>query len=238
MRDADLTITGRARIGDEAATPRSLAHAARARPSDRRRGRRRCAANRERGRVLDQLAPKPAPSARRRPVPHLAARAPPVPLLAQGGRAGGYVLDRRPRQRTPLGRLRPSLGRAPPRCACSRACCTTKRARCGVRVQLLALDMAGAHRRQREHACAQWPSALGVGRRALALLDRTTAQPPTRSCTARACCDDAITSRSDGRRRCARRTLPCGRAPPARRALAIDDTDATLHPLSSKEDRS
>jgi hypothetical protein len=48
----------------------------------------------------------------------------------------------------------------------------------GVRVQLLAVEKPARTGREGEHACAHWPSAVAIGRRALELVDQVDTREP------------------------------------------------------------
>ena len=48
----------------------------------------------------------------------------------------------------------------------------------GVRVQLLAVEKPARTGREGEHACAHWPSAVAIGRRALELVDQIDTREP------------------------------------------------------------
>jgi NAD(P)-dependent dehydrogenase (short-subunit alcohol dehydrogenase family) len=126
---------------------------------------------RERGRLLD------APSAGLRDaldagvVAHLALARHLLPLLASNGRAGGYVLIDGPGGDAPwAGYGHRSIGAAALRML-ARVLHDEARP-LGERVQLLTLEWPERTEANARHACDQRPSALGLGRRALAMLDR------------------------------------------------------------------
>lgn len=136
----------------------------------------------ERGRLLDQ----PDEFLRRRLdedlLPHLFAARHLLPLLAEHGH-GRYVLVGGPGAEHPwAGYGHYSIGAAALRMM---ARVLHDEARVfPVRVQLLAVDSPACTDANRRHACTQWPSALSIGRRALALAsyaparDRTPAVVP------------------------------------------------------------
>lgn len=127
-----------------------------------------------RGRILDQ----PVEALRRELdedlAPHFAAARHLLPLLAESDRGSNYVLIGGP------GGEHPWAGYGH-RSVCGAALRMLARvlhdeARAwSVRVQMLAVDSPVRTECNRDHAATCWPSALDVGRRALALLDRTDA---------------------------------------------------------------
>ncbi|MFC3815471.1 SDR family NAD(P)-dependent oxidoreductase [Lysobacter sp. GCM10012299] len=123
-----------------------------------------------RGRLLDH----PAAYLRQRLdedlLPHLAAARHLLPLLAQGNRGGTYVLIGGPGAEQPwAGYGHRSIATAALRML---ARVLHEEARSiGVRVQLLSIDSPVSTELNREHACPQWPSAIAVGQRALALVE-------------------------------------------------------------------
>ncbi|WP_167284861.1 SDR family NAD(P)-dependent oxidoreductase [Marilutibacter alkalisoli] len=128
------------------------------------------------GRLLDQ----PAELLRRRLdedlLPHLAAARHLLPLLADVGRNSTYVLIGGPGGEQPwAGYGHRSVGTAALRML-ARVLHDEARAQ-GVRVQLLSVDSPVRTGEQARHCCPRWPSALAVGQRALALVDRD-GQPP------------------------------------------------------------
>lgn len=124
----------------------------------------------ERGRLLDH----PAAFLRQRLdedlLPHLAAARHLLPLLAEADRGGTYVLIGGPGADQPwAGYGHRSIATAALRML---ARVLHEEARSlGVRVQLLAIESPVCTELNREHACPQWPSALAVGQRALALVE-------------------------------------------------------------------
>ncbi|HEY5804722.1 MAG TPA: SDR family oxidoreductase [Lysobacter sp.] len=121
-----------------------------------------------RGRLLDH----PAAYLRQRLdedlLPHLAAARHLLPLLANRG--GTYVLIGGPGAEQPwAGYGHRSIATAALRML---ARVLHEEARSiGVRVQLLSIDSPVSTELNREHACPQWPSAIAVGQRALALVE-------------------------------------------------------------------
>lgn len=133
----------------------------------------------ERGRLLDQ----PADFLRRKLdedlLPHLFAARHLLPLLAESMR-DGYVLIGGPGANHPWA----SYGHCSIAAAALRmfARVLHDEARAfSVRVQLLTVDSPACTERNRDHACPQWPSALSIGRRALALIDRSAANAPAQA---------------------------------------------------------
>ncbi len=127
--------------------------------------------DRERGRLLDASADDLRESIDQNVVAHLALARHLFPLLAQGGRAGGWVIVDGPGGENPwAGYGHRSVGAAALRML-ARVLHEEARPR-GVRVQLLALDWPVKTDANAKHACDQWPDAVGVGQRAIALLDR------------------------------------------------------------------
>lgn len=132
-----------------------------------------------RGRVLDQ----PAEFLRKRLdedlLPHLFAARHLLPLLAEQG-LGGYVLLGGPGAEQPwAGYGHRSIGAAALRML-ARVLHDEARA-FAVRVQLLAVDSPARTQANARHACASWPSAASIARRALAMAmqrdgDRDAAQ--------------------------------------------------------------
>lgn len=127
--------------------------------------------DRERGRLLDASAGELRESIDQNVVAHLSLARHLLPLLAQGGRAGGWVIVDGPGGENPwAGYGHRSVGAAALRML-ARVMHEEARPR-GVRVQLLSLDWPVKTEANAKHACDQWPDAVGVGHRALALLDR------------------------------------------------------------------
>lgn len=129
-----------------------------------------CGSN-ERGRLLDH----PAAFLRRKLdedlLPHLAAARHLLPLLAEGDRGGSYVLIGGPGSEHPwAGYGHRSIGAAALRML-ARVLHDEAR-QMSVRVQLLAVDMPVRTELNDGHACPEWPSALSIGQRALALIEQ------------------------------------------------------------------
>lgn len=129
-----------------------------------------------RGRLLDH----PAAFLRQRLdedlLPHLAAARHLLPLLAEADRGGTYVLIGGPGADQPwAGYGHRSIATAALRML---ARVLHEEARgLRVRVQLLAIESPVCTELNRTHACEQWPSALAVGQRAVALVEPTGTQP-------------------------------------------------------------
>ncbi|MGN6513994.1 MAG: SDR family NAD(P)-dependent oxidoreductase [Lysobacteraceae bacterium] len=124
-----------------------------------------------RGRVLDQPSEALCAQLRHDVQPHLAAARHLLPLLARDGRGGGYVLVGGPGNALPwAGYAHRSIAAAALRML---ACALHDEALAlGVRVQLLSVDAPVCTDRARRHLCPQWPTALDIGRQALALIPR------------------------------------------------------------------
>ncbi|WP_057916099.1 SDR family NAD(P)-dependent oxidoreductase [Lysobacter antibioticus] len=132
----------------------------------------------ERGRLLDN----PAEFLRRKLdedlLPHLAAARHLLPLLAEHDRGGTYVLIGGPGSEHPwAGYGHRSIGAAALRML-ARVLHDEAR-QLAVRVQLLAVDTPVCTEFNQRNACPEWPSALSVGQRALALIDHDAdSEPP------------------------------------------------------------
>jgi NAD(P)-dependent dehydrogenase (short-subunit alcohol dehydrogenase family) len=130
-----------------------------------------------RGRLLDQ----PTDALRCRLdadlLPHLAAARVFLPLLADAGRGGSYVLIGGPGSELPwAGYGHRSVAAAGLRML---ACVLHDEARAmGIRVQLLSVDAPVRIEAQRANTCPQWPTATAIGRRALALVERAAMGEP------------------------------------------------------------
>ena len=129
-----------------------------------------------RGRLLDHPAAFLRQTLDDDLLPHLAAARHLLPLLSQAGRTGTYVLIGGPGADRPwAGYGHRSIATAALRML---ARVLNEEARTlGVRVQLLAIDSPVSTDLNRAHACEQWPSALAVGQRALALVEPDGLQP-------------------------------------------------------------
>lgn len=103
-------------------------------------------------------------------LPHVAAARQLLPLMAEGGRGGTWLLIGGPAGALPwAGYGHRSIAAAAVRML---ACVLHDEARClGIRVQLLAVDAPVC--RPGAKACPQWPTAAQIGRRAMALLERS-----------------------------------------------------------------
>ncbi|NUS38599.1 MAG: hypothetical protein HOQ02_06200, partial [Lysobacter sp.] len=124
-----------------------------------------------RGRLLDQPSDALCAQLQSDVQPHLAAARHLLPLLARDGRGGGYVLIGGPGNALPwAGYAHRSIAAAALRML---ACALHDEALAlGVRVQLLSVDAPVCVDRTRRHLCPQWPTAVDIGRQALALLER------------------------------------------------------------------
>lgn len=133
----------------------------------------------ERGRLLDN----PAEFLRRKLdedlLPHLAAARHLLPLLAERDRGGTYVLIGGPGSEHPwAGYGHRSIGAAALRML-ARVLHDEARQQ-AVRVQLLAVDTPVCTEFNQRHSCPEWPSALSVGQRAMALIDHDVSEEPPR----------------------------------------------------------
>lgn len=133
----------------------------------------------ERGRLLDN----PAQFLRRKLdedlLPHLAAARHLLPLLAERDRGGTYVLIGGPGSEHPwAGYGHRSIGAAALRML-ARVLHDEAR-QMAVRVQLLAVDTPVCTEFNQRHSCPEWPSALSVGQRAMALIDHDVSDEPPR----------------------------------------------------------
>ena len=134
----------------------------------------------ERGRLLDN----PADFLRRKLdedlLPHLAAARHLLPLLAEYDRGGTYVLIGGPGSEHPwAGYGHRSIGAAALRML-ARVLHDEAR-QLAVRVQLLAVDSPVCTEFNQRHSCPEWPSALSVGQRAMALIDHEVSGEPPRA---------------------------------------------------------
>lgn len=133
-----------------------------------------------RGRLLDQPASALCAGVCADVVPHLVAARALLPLLSKSGRGGTYVLIGGPAGTRPWsGYGARSIAAASLRMLAQ--VLHDEALPLGVRVQLLSVEAPVA---QGPQACAQWPTAEAIGRRALALLDRpgTTPVQPVVAC--------------------------------------------------------
>lgn len=128
-----------------------------------------------RGRILDHDG---GPDAMRAALdedllPHVAAARQLLPLMAERGRGGTWLLIGGPAGALPwAGYGHRSVAAAAVRML---ACVLHDEARClGVRAQLLAVESPVC--RPGAKACPEWPTALEIGRRAMALLERSDVQ--------------------------------------------------------------
>jgi NAD(P)-dependent dehydrogenase (short-subunit alcohol dehydrogenase family) len=130
-----------------------------------------------RGRVLEQSTDALRQTLNDELLPHLAAARELVPLLAEAGRNGTYVVIGGPGSEQPwAGYGHRSISAAATRMLL-RVLHDEARA-LAVRVQLLAVEMPTRTDENAEHACGHWPTAVAIGERALALIDQTGARAP------------------------------------------------------------
>jgi NAD(P)-dependent dehydrogenase (short-subunit alcohol dehydrogenase family) len=130
-----------------------------------------------RGRLLDQPTDALRCKLDADLLPHLAAARALLPLLADAGRGGSYVLIGGPGSELPwAGYGHRSVAAAALRML---TCVLHDEARAmGIRVQLLSVDAPVRIEAQRANACPQWPTAIAIGRRALALVERAEMDEP------------------------------------------------------------
>jgi NAD(P)-dependent dehydrogenase (short-subunit alcohol dehydrogenase family) len=125
-----------------------------------------------RGRVLDQ----PARELQRRLeadlLPHLAAARALLPVLAEGGRNGGYVLIGSPGSEQPWAGYGYRSIAAAATSMLVRVLHNEARPM-GVRVQMLGITRPVRTEENRDSACEGWPAAVAIGEQALALIDQT-----------------------------------------------------------------
>ena len=163
--------------------------------------------------VLDELV-------REEMLPHLAAARALVPLLAEGGRNGAYLVIGGPGSEQPWAGygLRSVAGAA--NRMLLRVLHDEARA-LSVRVQLLAVEMPTRTDDNAERACAQWPTAQAIAERALALADPQRQREPAEAVVRYAC--NSVPAPPD------RRAVHATAAPANPRVL--DDTWRVLKPL-------
>jgi NAD(P)-dependent dehydrogenase (short-subunit alcohol dehydrogenase family) len=130
-----------------------------------------------RGRLLDQSTEVLRCKLDADLLPQLAAARALLPLLADAGRGGSYVLIGGPGSELPwAGYGHRSVAAAALRML---ACVLHDEASAmGIRVQLLSVDAPVRIDAQRASACPRWPTATAIGRRALALVERAAMGEP------------------------------------------------------------
>ena len=174
-----------------------------------------------RGRVLDMHDDALHELVREEVLPHLAAARALVPLLAEGGRNGAYIVVGGPGSEQPwAGYGLRSVAAAANRMLV-RVLHDEARA-LSVRVQLLAVEMPARTDDNAGRACAHWPSALAIAERALALADPQRHREPAEA-VVRYAFNTPTTSPPD------RRSVHASGAPASPRVL--DDTWRGLQPL-------
>lgn len=136
------------------------------------------AGNARRGRILDQPAAELARTLDEDLMPHLAAARALLPLLADGGRGGGYVMVGGPgSEYSWAGYGHRSVTAAALRML---ACVLHEEARpLAVRVQLLSVDTPVRSQDMDPAACPQWPGALAIGQCALEMVGPGAGVAPT-----------------------------------------------------------
>jgi NAD(P)-dependent dehydrogenase (short-subunit alcohol dehydrogenase family) len=188
------------------------------------------------GRLLDEPSNELRDALDAAVVVHLAFARHLLPLLAEGGRSGGYVLIDGPGGENPwAGYGARSVGAAALRML-ARVLHDEART-LGVRLQMLSLDWPVRTEANAKNACSQWPTAVGVGNRVLALIDRTDRTPAEAvvHCTGPCIADAPQTSDSDTSST-ARSLLTQRCLQDARTLLDSLSSPSTPSPLSTKED--
>lgn len=130
-----------------------------------------------RGRLLDQPIEALRCQLDADLLPHLAAARHLLPVLADAGRGGSYVLIGGPGSGLPWAGYGHRSVAAAALCMLARVLHDEART-LAVRVQLLSVDRPVCPEARRAHLCPQWPTALEIGRRALALVDGDQDMPP------------------------------------------------------------
>ena len=126
---------------------------------------------RARGRLLDQPSATLCQQLDRDLLPHLAAAGQLLPLLAQGGRGGSYVLIGGPGSEMPwAGYGHRSVAAAALRMLAS--VLHDEARTLGLRLQLLSVDVPVCAEQEGIKACPHWPTAASIGDRALELIHR------------------------------------------------------------------
>ena len=129
-----------------------------------------------RGRLLDQPMEALRCQLDADLLPHLAAARHLLPLLAAARRGGSYVLIGGPGSALPWAGYGHRSIAAAALCMLARVLHDEARA-IAVRVQLLSVDRPVCPEARRAHLCPQWPTAIEIGRRALALIEGDRNQP-------------------------------------------------------------
>jgi hypothetical protein len=130
-----------------------------------------------RGRVLDQSSAKLRRTLDDELLPQLIYARELIPLLAQAGRNGRYVVIGGPGSEQPWAGYGLRSVAAVAARMLIRVLHDEARA-LGVRVQLLAVDLPARTDDNCEHACSQWPSAAAIGASAVALVDQLETRTP------------------------------------------------------------
>ena len=173
-----------------------------------------------RGRVLDMHDEALDELVREEVLPHLAAARALVPLLAEGGRNGAYIVIGGPGSEQPWA----GYGLRSVAAAANRMLLRVlhdEARTLSVRVQLLAVEMPARTDDNAGRACAHWPTALAIAERALALADPQRQREPAEAVVRYA---HAATPPVPDRR-----AVHANAAPAAPRLL--DDTWRVLKPL-------
>jgi NAD(P)-dependent dehydrogenase (short-subunit alcohol dehydrogenase family) len=130
-----------------------------------------------RGRLLDQPIDAMRCQLDADLLPHLAAARHLLPLLAEARRGGSYVLIGGPGSALPWAGYGHRSVAAAALCMLARVLHDEAR-NLAVRVQLLSVERPIPEATRAQHLCPQWPTALEIGRRALALVEGDGGQPP------------------------------------------------------------
>jgi NAD(P)-dependent dehydrogenase (short-subunit alcohol dehydrogenase family) len=134
-------------------------------------------ADKPRGRVIEQSPEVLRAVLEAEVLPHLAAARALVPVIGERGRNASYVVIGGPGGEQPWAGYGLKSIAAASVSMLLRVLHDEARA-LGVRVQLLAVEKPARTGREGEHACAHWPSAVAIGRRALELVDQVDTREP------------------------------------------------------------
>ena len=131
-----------------------------------------------------------APNPRRGPAAAPRGSAPPDPAARRGEARRQLRAHRRPRQRSAVVRTTASARSLPRRCACSPACCTTRRARSTSACRCCSIERAGARRDAVSRISA--PNGRAATRSAGSALQLIDRDAPRRVRRARSCALHAL----------------------------------------------
>jgi NAD(P)-dependent dehydrogenase (short-subunit alcohol dehydrogenase family) len=176
-----------------------------------------------RGRLLDQASDNLRRTLDEELLPQFICARELVPLLAEAGRNGSYVVIGGPGSDQPWA----GYGNRSVAAAATRMLLRVlhdEARTLGVRVQLLAVDMPARTEDNVEHACAQWPSAAAIGERALALIDQIDTRVSADAVVRYAAQTNPPSGRHPG-------SSPKPSPPPPTTDPILDETWALLKPL-------